>query len=226
MSQPVNLSSLIPRSGERACFLGQTGSGKSFLMRAMLGAYLGKRQIIVVDSKHDSVWGNLRQANYVRSAAQVSHLRFPRHPLIVWRPEGDEANDLDAFDSFFSWVYRRGNTCLVVDETSACVPAQGQGSGFADLVTRGRIRKLTVLFGTQRPAYIPRTVYSESQRIFTSYLSDKRDRDTVAAFSHPFLAREVPDRHGFWYYNVKTRTPLYFTGLHFDRLTKTANVIT
>lgn len=209
----VNLSDLVPRSGERAVFLGQTGSGKTYLARSMLGAYYGRRQVIVLDSKHDSAW-SLPGATYCDTLAKVERARFPRCPLVVWRPSGREAADTDSFDTFFAWLYARGNTVAVLDEVSQVVPGtQTYGTGFNDLVTRGRVRGLTVFYGTQRPAYVPRIIYSESQRFFVCYVSDARDRATIAGFTNPALAGEVPDEHGFWYYQTKGRIVKYFTGL-------------
>ena len=210
----IKLSSLAPRAGERAVFLGQTGSGKTYLSRSMLGAYIGKRQVIILDSKHDSAWSRITGAKYCYSLARVERCKFPRVPVVVWRPSGEEANDYGAFDSLFSWVYRRGNTCLVIDEVSQVVQsAQTFGPGFGDVVTRGRVRGVTTLYGTQRPAYVPRIIYSESQRFFVSYVSDRRDRETIAAFTNPALSAEVPDQHGFWYYQTKGRIVRYFSGL-------------
>ena len=212
--QTVKLSQLTPRSGERAVFLGQTGSGKTWAMRAMLGAYLKRRQVIVIDSKHDPAWGNLKGARYVATLEGVFRAKFPRYPLVVWRPSGEAANDPDVFDKFYAWLYARGNTVAVCDEVSQTVAGvTNYGSGFADVVTRGRVRGLIVLFGSQRPVMVPRIVYSESQRFYVFFVSDKRDRATIAAFSNPELSGNVPDQHGFWYYHSKTRKARYFGGL-------------
>jgi hypothetical protein len=180
----------------------------------MLGFYYGRRQVFVIDSKHDPAWGNVVGARYLKTLEKVERTRFPRDPIVIWRPSGIEANDASNFDAFFSWVYARGNTCLVLDEVSSLVQsAQSYGPGFADIVQRGRVRGITVFYGTQRPAYVPRIIYSESQRFFVSYVSDRRDRETIAAFTNPAIAAEVPDNYGFWYYRTKGRKAQYFSGL-------------
>lgn len=206
------LENLVPKPGERAVIIGQTGSGKSFLSRALIMPYLGRRQIIVLDTKHDPIWTKL-QARYTRSYKQLQSFTFPKTPLIVYRPEGLEANP-EKYDELCSWVYERGNTCLLIDETSHVVnsPTAAQ-PGFTDLVTRGRVRELTVLFGTQRPSYIPRIVFSESNKFFVMHLSDRRDRDTVAGYTSAKLSIDVPDRHGFWFYDVSQREPVYYKRL-------------
>jgi hypothetical protein len=182
-------------------------------MRALVGAYVGRRQVIIVDSKHDPAYNGI-DARYATTLQGVTRAKYPKVPVVVWRPSGESARDYQAYDTLFDWVYSRGNTCLVIDEVSQVVQgAQTFGPGFNDVVTRGRVRGLTVFYGTQRPAYVPRIIYSESQRFFVCYVSDKSDRERIAAFTRPELAQEVPDQHGFWYYNSKSRSVQYFAGL-------------
>jgi energy-coupling factor transporter ATP-binding protein EcfA2 len=212
--QTVKLSQLTPRSGQRATFLGQTGSGKSWAMRAMIGAYLGRRQVVVCDTKWDPCWNRLKGARYVQTLEAVFRSKFPRWPLVVWRPSGEQANDPEVFDKFYAWLFARGSTVAVIDEVGQTVAGvTSYGSGFADVVTRGRVRGLIVFFGSQRPVLVPRIVFSESQHFFVFFVSDKRDRDTIAAFTNPVLSGNVPDEHGFWHYSTKTRKGRYFGGL-------------
>jgi len=210
----TKLSQLAPRSGERAVFLGQTGSGKTYFMRSLLGAYLSRRQLFVVDTKHDPAWSRLPGARYVATLGALQRAKFPRVPLVVWRPSGLEASDFGVFDAFYSWLYARGNSVVFVDEVAQTVQGStSYGAGFADVITRGRVRGIVACFGSQRPVLVPRIIYSESQRFYVFFVSDKRDRETIAAFTNPALSAEVPDTHGFWYYNTKTRKPAYFSGL-------------
>ena len=204
---------MVPRPGEKVCLVGQTGSGKSYAARRLAGAYYGRRQIIVADLKHDPMWNGL-DAQIIRKASQLPRARFPRVPVVVWRPDGDAAHDMHLMDSLFAWVYRRGNTVLVVDEVSAMVGGPtSYGPGFGDLVTRGRVRECTCIMGTQRPVMVPRIVFSESVKFGVFYLVDKRDRDTVAAFSAAEVAAPVGDRHGLWWVDTRQRSATYLPSL-------------
>jgi DNA helicase HerA-like ATPase len=210
----TKLSELAPRSGERAVVIGQTGCGKTWFVRSMLGAYRGRRQIVIIDSKHDPALNRLKGARYCATLSAVERSRFPRWPIVVWRPQGVDANDYETFDRFYAWLYARGNTVAYIDEVAQTVQGPtSYGPGFNDLVCRGRVRGLVVIYGTQRPVLLPRIIFSESSRFFVFYIVDKRDRQTIAAFSDPQLETIVPDRHGFWYMNVKTREVSYFSGL-------------
>jgi energy-coupling factor transporter ATP-binding protein EcfA2 len=217
LEKPVKLSQLAPRSGERAVMLGQTGCGKSYFMRSLLGAYIGRRQVFVVDTKHDPIWSRLKGARYVATLGGLQRAKFPHVPLVVWRPSGLEANNFDTFDAFYAWIYARGNSVIFVDEVAQTVPGiTNYGAGFADVITRGRVRGIIAFFGSQRPVMVPRIVYSESTKFFTFFVSDRRDRTTIAAFTNEALSQPVPDQHGFWFYNTKTRKSQYFGGLDLE----------
>ena len=210
----VKMSQLALRSGERGVLIGQTGSGKTWFAKAMLGAYIGRRQCIVVDTKGDSSFNRLKGASYVTTLRGVQRAKFPRVPIVVWRPHGAEAADFDIFDNFYSWIYERGNTVVLIDEVTQTVQSPTSfGKGFNDVVCRGRVRNLIVLYGTQRPVLLPRIIFSESTRFYVFYITDKRDRQTVAGFTNPALEREIPDRHGLMYFNIKTREVAYYSGL-------------
>jgi len=67
--------------------------------------------------------------------------------------------------------------------------------------------------GMQRPSWVPRMILSESQKFVLFYLTDERDRRTVAAASHYTLAREVPDLHGFYFVDTVQGLVGYSAGL-------------
>ncbi len=196
----INL--MTPEPGQKLALIGQNGRGKTYLAARLIAPYYKRQQIVVADVKHDPTWSQYDGIT-VNTIDKLTRLPFPKYPLIIFRPEGELAHDFERLDKVFAWVYKRGNTLLMIDEVSAMVPgAMGFGHGFADLLQRGRTRKCTVIMGTQRPAFVPRIVLTESQKFVLFFLTDIRDRKTVAAASHASLSQEIPDLHGFWFVDV------------------------
>jgi len=191
---------LIPNVGERATFIGQTGSGKTTLLTSVLAEIYGRQQIIIIDSKHDDAFNGL-DARYCYTYKELGKVK-KSDKLVIYRPQDAEAVDMDLYDAIFQWVYTRRNTAIAIDEITQCVPHTGYGIGFTNLMTRGRIRKCTVLVGTQRPVYAPRLIFSEAQKFWVFNVVDKRDRQTVAGFTDERLSEKVPDTHGFWFVDI------------------------
>jgi energy-coupling factor transporter ATP-binding protein EcfA2 len=206
------LPRLVPKPGEHAVFLGQNGSGKTTLMIRLLGAYYGKRQIEILDTKHDPAFGRLA-GRIVRRLRDAPRMRWPKEPLVIYRPDRREGHDPQVLDAWCEWIYARGATVAVIDEvTQVARSPLSYGPGLLDLLTRSRVRGVSAWVGTQRPVQAPRIIFSEPIHVFCFYLADQRDRDIVAAFTDPALREPPPDRHGFWYANRATREVAYFPG--------------
>lgn len=207
-----HLAEMIPQPGEQAAFVGQNGSGKTTLMVRLLGAYYQRRQIEVMDGKRDKIWQG-RKAAFARKFIQVPRYGWPKYPLVVYRPSGEEGHDRGTLDDWCEWIYERGNTVACIDEVTLITPTPlAYGPGFLDLYTRSRARGVTLFSGTQRPVQVPRMMFSEAKHVFVFYLSDKRDREIVAGFTNPGVLMEIPDRYGFFYYNQANRDLRYFPG--------------
>lgn len=205
----IKFEILVPEPGEQATIAGQTGSGKSVWMRHLARAYYGWFQVLIIDEKHETVWDG--EGAVVRSARQLEHQPFPQVPVVVWRPEHEESLDYDLKDAVLEWLYRRGNTVLVVDEAARLADGpNGGGVGLFDITQRGRSRRITRLFGMQRPLNVPRVMISESRRFYIRRVVDQRDRDVIAAFTGPVIKQSIPDRWGMWYVDTATGESIYF----------------
>ncbi len=200
---------MLPKPSEQVDVIGQNGSGKSAWMKHLLTPYIGIRQIVLLDSKHDDIWDGFGDIYY--SPDKLMRIKWPEIKVAIYRPEGDLGNDYDAYDAIFEWVYERGNTVLAVDETGKVVKnANTIKKGLDDVTTRGRKREILRMFGMQRPSGMPRVIYSETSRFYVKYVLDSRDRDTIAEFAGPYVKEEIPDQFGMKYINIKTREKMYF----------------
>lgn len=200
---------LVPESDEQIVSIGQNGRGKSAWLKMISIPYIGIRQIVVIDSKHDSIWNGF--GKIVTTPTALYRIEFPKTPVAVYRPQGELAHDYDAYDDIFEWIYERENTVVVVDETGKVVKdARTVGKGLDDMCTRGRKRDILRMFGVQRPSGVPRIIFSEASRFYVKSVIDQRDRDTVAGFSDESLKLKIPDRYGMRYCNTKTGEAIYF----------------
>jgi hypothetical protein len=199
----------VPDLGQRALFVGKTGSGKTYAMLRLLGRYYRTRQIQILDTKGDSGIRRLA-APVAERLRDVPRWRWPQHPVVVYRPRAEELGSLETLDAWCLWIYDRGHTIAVVDEISQVADETRPGPGFLSMVTRGRDRDVSVWMATQRPRRIPAICYTEAEHYYIFWLADRRDRERVAEFTLPAVADPVPDPHGFWYVNASARNASYF----------------
>lgn len=192
--------------GQRGIIIGQTGSGKT------LGAIWHMQQapfdnVIVLDTKGEPNFNKLARddetINFYNSAAAFSSaLKKPLANFSIVRPEPNELIDLDYLDSVLMDIYNRGRECLVyVDEAYQWHINGRAGAGLTGLLTRGRSKGISTLLSTQRPAWISRFCFSESQKFYVYKLSDKRDVKTVSEHIPELFSYFVVKPYHFWFYD-------------------------
>lgn len=98
----------------------------------------------------------------------------------------------------FLWrVWDRQRTGVYVDE-GHLLP---QSDALKALLVTGRSRRIPVIFISQRPVWVPREVFSESNHHVVFDLSDRDDRKTVGRFvtDDGGEAPRMPDYHSLWH---------------------------
>ena len=202
---------MVPDDDEQAVAIGQNGTGKSNWLKIVVVPYRFKRQIIVIDAKHDDIWDGF--GVIVNTPEKLFKLadKFDDNPVLVYRPSGELADDYDAYDDIFSWVYDRWYTVLVVDEATKVIEFPGKlRKGLSDICTRGRKRHILRLFGTQRPTGTPRIIFSEAKRFYIKDVIDDRDREIMSKFAGPSARLPIPDQFGMRYINTALKQSIYF----------------
>lgn len=177
------LTSLAYNEAVRAGCLGDTGCGKSRLMRAFVKRYLevstGIVIVVVQNAKKAATWGG-----QVRSWPADLHrqplLREPRIVVFTGDTIGDEKPLVAAAQ--LAWTFStaaRSVPCLVVfDELANAVHPRAPGtwksaecSILDRLFTEGRDAGVSVLWATQFPQVVPLSVLNETEDVFAFRLA-------------------------------------------------------
>ncbi|HET8676043.1 MAG TPA: type IV secretory system conjugative DNA transfer family protein [Blastocatellia bacterium] len=204
---------------DRAILIGATGTGKTWLAKALMEDRAKPFQVVydtkgLISSpglqKPEDRWiGYKVYTNFdVLIEEQKRHVeKFPR---VIYRPPIEEERDAVAQDIFFNWIYDRWKTRLYVDEAYSILGGTNPSQFLQACLSRGRERKISTLISTQRPARIPVITMSESEHIFVFRLNAKRDRETAGELidvdPRAFHPSELKD-HQFYYFNGRVGQP-------------------
>ena len=162
--------------GTRLALVGRAGSGKTHLGKWFM--LTSGMRWVVLDSKHDSGFSKWRPMRGLASSRQIARA-WKEEQVVVIRPEPHEnapavldayLGDLhDMFDGFGTFI----------DETYQVAIGGRPGAGLTGLVTRGRDRRQAVIMGMQRPAWVPKFVFSEANYMAILSLSLMQDRKAM-----------------------------------------------
>lgn len=182
----------LPDASNRVTVVGSTGSGKTrFGIWLFSVARYGEMPRILIDFKGDDLIAKIEDAGYAREIS--IHGNPPTKPgVYILRPRPDQ---LAALDDFLWKVWKRGKTALFFDEGTMTAKSKAVPS----ILTQGRSKKVPVITLSQRPAWLSRYVFTESEYFAIFRLNNKQDRDTVRDFVN--TQEEVPrlPYHSLWY---------------------------
>lgn len=186
------------RAGDRVAIIGRSGSGKSVLLRQLMGRY---PRAVLLDPKRTADFGGWA----VIEGADELRRQWPRHVArAIVRPAllEDERAWADAVLRHAYTVTRCG---VGLDEIPAGVTESKPLQWLHVILTRGRELGITTLVATQRPRRIPLPVLTEAEHVIAFDLIDTDDQDfmrrMIGAYDRPRR------RHGFWYFDAGGLTP-------------------
>ena len=163
------------RQGEHTTLIGRTGSGKTTLALSLLPY---RRFVLVLATKpKDPLINRLRRDGFrVTRKWPVSPEVFPR---VVYWPKIERASDISAqryglYDALSS-VYEDGGWCVYADEIRYLSDTLGLEGMLQLLWLQGRSLKVSLIGGTQRPAWIPLEAFSQATHLFLWRENDARN---------------------------------------------------
>lgn len=198
--------SILLEPGQRGAIIGQTGSGKT-----IGGIWLMQNSpfdnVIILDTKGEPNFNLIARddetINWFNSGDDfLKGLKQPLPNYSIVRPSPNDLIDLEYLDSLLMAIYNRNKSCLVyIDEAYQWHINGRAGAGLTGLLTRGRSKGISVLLSTQRPAWISRFCFSESQKFYIYKLSDMRDVKTMAEHVPELSNYYAVKKHHFWFYD-------------------------
>jgi len=192
MSRPI-------RRSEHVFIAGGTGSGKTYLASHYLANY---QNVIVLDTKGMFDNWDYMSDKELTIADRLTDLEKVKTSKIIYRPIFQEMTQ-DVYNMFFSWVYRRKNTIVLIDEAMQISPNPHViPEWLRGCLQRGRQKNVSIWALTQRPKSISPLFLSEATHIFVFRLNMEQDREKVVDVTGHSKFIEKPERHCFWYLNL------------------------
>lgn len=199
------------KQGEHVTFIGQTGSGKTTLALELLQR---RRYVCILATKpRDKTFSNLRKQGYaITREWPVPHEVWER---VVFWPKVSQMRNIrtqrDAIADCLESIYETGGWTAYMDEVRYISDPGylGLATHVKLLLTQGRALDVSVVSGSQRPAWVPLECYSQATHLFFWRESDDANLKRVASIGgiHTKTLRElVPrlPRHQCLYVNTVT----------------------
>lgn len=182
----------LPDISERAMVFGRTGSGKTVFMTWLLSrASITEIPWIVIDHKQDAYLAGLPRIK------EIDIGELPRHPGL-YLVKANYRHDTRV-DELLSAVLAKGNIGVFTDEASSIPQREPRFVGLKSLFAAGRSKRTPVLFGTQRPSWINKSVLSESDFFAGFYLQNEDDMARARKFVGARFDERLPSYHAHWY---------------------------
>jgi hypothetical protein len=188
----------LPGPRDRIAIIGPTGSGKTVAaLWHLANSNFDRKPWLIVDPKIDS---NIEQIDNVIEIGIGDKL--PKHPgLYIVHPLPGEMRLLD---DMFMRIWEHENIGIYCDEGYM----NADGDGFLACLTQGRSKRVPMIILAQRPVFISRFVWSESQFFQAFNMTDEDDLKKLMRFMRAkngsMSERTLPDFHS-WYFDVNRK---------------------
>lgn len=186
------------RQGEHVTLIGHTGSGKTELLIRLLG---NRKRVVVFGTKgRDETMEQLQKAGYrrIKSWSQMPTTDggpVYRHVVLWPSIEGIENHDLKKLRAVFlnalSAIYRSGSYCLAIDEISFMTDMLNLDGELKFMLQQSRSSGISIIGGTQRPAFIPLAFYQSATHFFFWKENDEVNLKRISEISGHVNKRRI-----------------------------------
>ncbi len=197
--------------GEHVALIGPTGQGKTTMMRHILPRHPFVT-IFATKPADDSLMPFIRSHGYTRIERWQSQDPTISPRRILW-PDASRIDSIarqhDVFKEAFDKIYRERAWTTAIDELWWIANKLKLRGEVDTTLTQGRSIHMSMVNSTQRPAWIPTSVYDQSTHLFFWRNNDGRAQQRLGEINNvnSTLVRDIVgnlERHQTLYINTRT----------------------
>lgn len=190
----------LPNETQRLSIVGRTGSGKTVCaVWHLSNADFEHMPWIVYDFKRDPLLAQIHALGLeIEAGAYELQLNeMPRKPGIYFvHPHPD---DIEPVRQQMYAIWAQENTGVFVDEGyMVCGPTK-PNPAFRSLLTQGRSKHIPMIVLSQRPVWLDRFAFSESDFYQVFSLNHSGDRKTINEYVPADLSKPLPPYHSYYH---------------------------
>lgn len=167
------------RQGEHVVAVAPTGGGKTTLLSKI--ADMRRCVCVMVSKTYDD---SFRRFDGYERITHWPPKRWQDKVLLWPRPEKSIRETVkvqrEVFQEALDAMWTERNWTIIVDEEHYAATKLGLGDDIATLLHQGRSSGITMVNGTQRPAWVPVVTYSSASHGFLWRTTDAKDLDRLA----------------------------------------------
>lgn len=207
--------SFIPKHGERALVVGQSGSGKTQLSKWLLYHMPGA---IIYDTKTEPAFEEMGPVvSTTDEAFKVFAEEGDDVDYVIVRPPPWMMAYPMALDEMLLDHYDRGHgVTAYLDEAYQFHKNGRPGPGYLSLLTRGRSRDISTITSSQRPAFLSLFAFTELNHLFAMRLQHDDDRQRLSNVIANYHKRDKVPIHHFDYARADGETITRFKPIDID----------
>jgi len=185
----------LPDDTNRITIVGTTGSGKTVagVWHLSQANYITKPWLIY-DFKRDDL---LAEIEALEGSYEITTDDIPDKPgLYFVHPHPD---DTEAVQDQMRRVWERRNIGIYVDEGYMVSSGRNKRNWFRTLLTQGRSLHIPIITLAQRPSWIDRFVFTESQFYQVFRLNHVGDRNKIMEYVPADLSQPLAEFHSYYH---------------------------
>jgi ABC-type dipeptide/oligopeptide/nickel transport system ATPase component len=188
---------MIPNRDERGFIVGQSGTGKSVLAKQLMYGMPVSRRIGIIDPKRTFNYPGIKVFDSARAIVRAKPSAF------IYRPKPEELDNLSEHSRVYQYAYDKGDYFVYTDDIVGIVDKNKYPRYLQICYQMGRERNVSMLSATQRPAWVPLFLRTESTRMYAFRLVEGKDIRTMREIIPNYNPMSFTNLHQFAYYDMK-----------------------